>query len=70
MVTAVSKQFVIGQLNEDCATQALLESCPNRAAALTRACALAGTNRRVFVGESPNSRTYLLFTCTKDREHP
>ena len=63
MVTAVGSHFAIGRLNADCTNQEHLETHPDRAAALTRACALAGGDHRVFLSAVTGVTIYRLFKC-------
>ena len=49
MVTRVARRFAIGRLNADCSTQTPIEIHADRVDALDRACAMAGTERRIFL---------------------
>ena len=68
MVTAVGEHYAIGRLRTDRDTQEPLGWRQDRAAALEKACALAGSNHRVFLYEKPSHTTYLPFGCAKVSE--
>ena len=63
IVTAVAGHYAIGRMTADGNTHELLRTRQNRAEALTKACALAGAEHRVFLYGNAGTSHYLPFDC-------
>jgi hypothetical protein len=65
VVTRVGGHYALGRLKMDGVVQTPLEQVRHRAAALTLACQLAGTDHRVFILENSGSGAYHQFNCAE-----
>jgi hypothetical protein len=63
VVTRVVRHYSLGRVTADGRTQTPIESLSGRAAALRRACLLAGADHRVFILENAGTATYSQFDC-------
>src|ERR1700730_4886800 len=71
VVTRVGRHYSLGRLKADGRTQTPIESLNSRSVALSRACLLAGADRRVFILEKSGTADYSHFDCpTKSADFP
>jgi hypothetical protein len=63
VVTRVVRHYSLGRVTADGQTQTPIESLSGRAAALSRACLLAGADHRVFILDNPGVAAYRQFDC-------
>jgi hypothetical protein len=70
VVTRVGRHYSLGRLKADGHTQTPIESLNGRAAALSRACLLAGQGHRVFILEKSGTAAYGQFDCPKSSDSP